>query len=133
MKPDALIVDDNAINRAVLQAMLGDAAAVRFACDGAEALSCVEERTPDIVFLDIMMPQLDGLGVLRALLERDRRDVVARTLVVSAKADEETMAEVAALGARGFVAKPVSLPVIKDYFAAIVQGGEMPDQGRLAG
>ena len=78
-----LVVDDSAFARKVLrQALEKDARihVVGIASDGLEALEKIAQLDPDVITLDLMMPNLDGIGVLRELsLVRSR----ARVLVVS--------------------------------------------------
>jgi len=68
-----LVVDDSALVRKLLGKVLGAEADfdVQFARDGVEALACLAEFRPDVVTLDIHMPNLDGLATLdRIMLER---------------------------------------------------------------
>ncbi|MEM1250352.1 MAG: sigma-54 dependent transcriptional regulator, partial [Acidobacteriota bacterium] len=74
------------------------------AADGAEALARVAERIPDAVLLDIKMPQMDGLTVLKTLSERGFEMPV---IVVSGHADVETAVEATRLGAFDFIEKPL--------------------------
>jgi CheY-like chemotaxis protein len=70
---------------------------------GAEGLRCMESFAPDLVLLDVMMPEMDGFGVLRAL--RARPEVAAVPVVfLTARAQEGD--EYRALGADGVIAKP---------------------------
>src|SRR5262245_37669057 len=80
-----LVVDDSAFARKVLRETLQTSAALQvvgIARDGLEALEKITELAPDVVTLDLVMPNLDGLGVLRALpaLPAERRP---RVVVVS--------------------------------------------------
>ncbi len=70
MKIRALIVDDEPLARARLRALLADEPDVEVVgeCgDGLEAVAAVQDLTPDLLFLDVQMPTLDGFGVLEAL------------------------------------------------------------------
>jgi two-component system LytT family response regulator len=65
-----LIVDDEPLARAMLRSFLADDAGIEVigeCCDGYTAIEMIESAAPDLVFLDIQMPDLDGFGVLRAL------------------------------------------------------------------
>jgi CheY-like chemotaxis protein len=67
----ALVVDDVEDNREVLSGLLARAGVeVRMAINGAEALQKVAEQTPDIVFMDVRMPVMDGLAAVRQLRQR---------------------------------------------------------------
>lgn len=82
-----LVVDDNPINRAVILNFL-DRLGVRGieAGDGAEALAVIERDRPNLVFMDLQMPVLDGLGTVRELRQRERERGMVRTPVVAVTA-----------------------------------------------
>jgi signal transduction histidine kinase/CheY-like chemotaxis protein/sensor domain CHASE-containing protein len=101
-----LVVDDHAENRAVLAGMLTSIGCeVRSVASGTEAVQIVLDRVPDIVFLDWLMPGLDGAATARALL-RDpslaRPKIVAHTASPLARHRDEAFA----LGCVEFLAKP---------------------------
>jgi two-component system chemotaxis response regulator CheB len=108
-RPRVLIVDDSAFARTVLSRILrasGKIDVVATARDGHDALEQIEALDPDVVTLDLMMPELDGLGVLRALRGRAR----PRVLVVSISSIEtELGVEALALGAMDVITKPTAL------------------------
>lgn len=69
-KIKALIVDDEPLAREGLRSLLEEARDVELmqeCCNGEEALAAIEMKKPDLVFLDVQMPELDGFGVLQAL------------------------------------------------------------------
>ena len=103
-----LVVDDSAFARTTLTKILraGGVDVLGTARDGYDALEQIEQLDPDVVTLDLMMPGLDGIGVLRALDSRRR----PRVIVVSVSGGEtELGAEALALGAIDLVAKPTAL------------------------
>src|SRR5918911_1724826 len=70
MKIKTLIVDDEPLARDRLQKLLAadpEIAVVGQCSDGREALQVIQEQTPDLLFLDVQMPELDGFGVLQEL------------------------------------------------------------------
>jgi two-component system, LytTR family, response regulator len=78
VKIRALVVDDEPLARERLTSLLAsenDIEVVGQCANGAEALGAIQEKTPDLVFLDVQMPELDGFGVLAAL-EGERRPAV---------------------------------------------------------
>jgi two-component system chemotaxis response regulator CheB len=104
-----LVVDDSAFARKVLREALSshaDLEVVGTARDGLEALERVGELAPDVMTLDLAMPNLDGLGVLRALAGRPAPRVVVVTI-----AERDGAAGLAALdaGAIDLVHKPTAL------------------------
>lgn len=110
-----LVVDDSAFARKVVREVLARAPeidVVDVARDGLEALEKIEALKPDLVTLDLMMPNLDGLGVLRAL----PKDGGPRVLVVTFSAvDSESGAEALQLGALDLVKKPTALATDQMY------------------
>lgn len=108
-RPRVLVVDDSAFARTVLARLLragGQLDVIATARDGADALEKIGELDPDVVTLDLTMPTVDGLEVLRALGGRPR----PRVIVVSMSSiDTELGAEALSLGAIDLIAKPTSL------------------------
>ncbi|HMC54849.1 MAG TPA: response regulator [Gemmatimonadaceae bacterium] len=78
--PTVAVVEDNADNRLLLQAILGDRYALVEYANGAEALAGITSRRPDLVLLDISLPGMDGTEIL----SRIRRDAQLRGLPVIA-------------------------------------------------
>ena len=80
----------------------------RVAGEGAAALQAIEEFTPDLMLLDVMLPRLDGWSVLARLQELpdERRPKV---IVVSAAAGQEPRERAESLGAESFLAKPFDM------------------------
>ncbi|WP_433385039.1 SpoIIE family protein phosphatase [Micromonospora sp. KLBMP9576] len=102
-----LVVDDNADLRAFLASLLAPHHRVVTAADGREALDRIAERVPDLVLTDVMMPRLDGFGLVRAL-RADRRTAGLPIIVLSARAGEEAAVEGLRSGADDYLAKPFS-------------------------
>jgi excisionase family DNA binding protein len=103
--PLVLIVDDDEQVREYVRVNLeAEGYSVREAGNAEEGLLAVEESTPDLVLLDVMMPQVDGWEMLQQLQERHGEAVPV--VMFSGKADAATADEVAERGARGFIGKP---------------------------
>lgn len=107
-KPTVLIVDDVAQNLALLSGILEVRYGVRVASSGATALRLMRAATlPDLVLLDVVMPEMDGYAVCRQLKADPRtRDVPVIFLTVLDDAIDEELG--LALGAVDYIAKPVS-------------------------
>ncbi|MGY1642215.1 ATP-binding protein [Geodermatophilus sp. SYSU D00703] len=100
-----LVVDDNADMRAYLTRLLAPHWTVRTAADGRAALASVAAARPDVVVTDVMMPGLDGFGLLRAL----RADPATRAVPVvmlTARAGQEAAVEGFDAGVDDYLAKP---------------------------
>ena len=108
-RPRVLVVDDSAFARTVLSRLLrasGQLDVAGTARDGHDALEKIAALDPDLVTLDLTMPNLDGIGVLRALAGRPRPRVV---VVSISSVETELGAEALLLGAVDLVAKPTAL------------------------
>jgi len=107
--PRVLVIDDSAFARTLLSRVLRDSHqidVVGTARDGNDAIEKIAALDPDVVTLDLTMPELDGLGVLRKLAGRAR----PRVIVVSISGvDSELGAEALALGAVDLVTKPTAV------------------------
>ena len=102
-----LVVDDNADMRSYVRRLLGSRWEVETVADGQEALEAMRARKPDLVLTDVMMPRLDGFGLLRELRnDHDLRDLPA--IVLSARAGEEARVEGLEAGADDYLTKPFS-------------------------
>jgi DNA-binding NarL/FixJ family response regulator len=86
--------------------------------DGEHAVKAIPELAPDVVLLDVRMPKLDGLGVLRALETK-----VPPTIVLTTFADPEVVVAAVCAGARGYLLKDVDLEVLLRAIETVHQGG----------
>jgi excisionase family DNA binding protein len=103
--PLVLIVDDDDRLRAYVRANLElEGYSVREAPDAEAGLSALEEEPPDLILLDVMMPQVDGWEMLRRVQERHGVGTIP-VLMFSGKVDESEGAATAR-GAHGFIGKP---------------------------
>jgi DNA-binding response OmpR family regulator len=103
---EVLVVDDDDDIRTMVRITLeGAGFTVREAGDGYAALAALEERAPDCMVLDLMMPKLDGYGVLKSIRQRD---LAPRTkvLILTCKVEERDFARGWELGADEYMTKP---------------------------
>ncbi|HEV3157924.1 MAG TPA: response regulator [Candidatus Baltobacteraceae bacterium] len=101
-----LIVDDSNIIRRSIQRTIGSGESpyeIRTASNGKDALRVFDEFLPEIVTMDITMPEMDGISCVDAILSRRPE---TRILVISALADKATAVEAVRRGAQGFLLKP---------------------------
>lgn len=116
--PVALVVDDQLSQQKLMGYLLSAAGfEVAVAENGLEALDWLAARTPDVILLDYVMPEMDGVVFLRALRELERGVPV---IFVTAMAMGLDPAEVLALGARAFLVKPFSTKTLLDQVRACV-------------
>ena len=105
--PRVLLADDNADMRAYVTRLLDDEYDVEAVGDGAAALAAVRARMPDLVLADVMMPTLDGFGLLQAL-RADPRTRELPIVLLSARAGEEARIDGMRAGADDYLVKPFS-------------------------
>jgi DNA-binding response OmpR family regulator len=103
---EVLIVDDDPDIRVLLAFTLEDSGfTVRHAGDGAAALAALEERPAELMVLDVMMPGIDGFGVLRAM-RQNRLAPETRVLILTCKTEERDHLRGWELGAHEYLTKP---------------------------
>jgi len=101
-----LVVDDSKMSRKLVIRSLPEEWDVPIfqAANGIEALEIFHEKNPDVIFLDLTMPELDGFGVLAALQKEETKVPV---IVISADVQTEAYERAIGLGARAFIQKPM--------------------------
>jgi signal transduction histidine kinase/DNA-binding response OmpR family regulator len=118
-----LLAEDNADMRAYARRILGERWAVTAVGDGDAALASARASLPDLVVADVMMPGLDGFGLLRAL-RADPRTRGVPVLLLSARAGEEARVEGLRAGADDYLVKPFSAPELVARVAIHLQLGQ---------
>ncbi len=109
--PRVLVVDDLEANRAMLARRLTRRGFdTEMADDGPTALHMLDEGEFDIVLLDIMMPGMSGLEVLR-IIRADRSPAILPVIMVTAIHEKDGIAEAIKLGANDYITKPVDLDI----------------------
>ncbi|KAF3890724.1 MULTISPECIES: ATP-binding protein [Nostocales] len=102
-----LLVDDNADMRDYVKRLLSQYWDVETVSDGLEALEFIARQLPDLVLSDVMMPRLDGFGLLRELRTNSRTKEIP-IILLSARAGEESRIEGLEAGADDYLIKPFS-------------------------
>jgi two-component system NtrC family response regulator/two-component system nitrogen regulation response regulator GlnG len=110
-----LLVDDEQDILDVLHEHFAKECDVETAADGMTALAIVRARRPDVIFLDINMPGINGVDVLKSVKELDATIPV---LMVTANADNALAAEAIKRGAFSYVPKPFDLKYLDHLVAA---------------
>ena len=135
-KISVLIADDNKEFCSILNDYLlnqRDIIVTGIAKDGIEALDLIQEKEPDLVILDIIMPHLDGLGVLEKLNNMNLKKM-PRVIILSAVGQDKITQKAIKLGADYYVVKPFDMDVfikrIRDMFNS-TESSE-PSANRLA-
>lgn len=107
--------DDRNLCRIMAKALTAEGYRVRTVHDGESALAAVREQPPDLVLLDLLLPRLDGFGVLQALRDSGGATADLPALIVSGcSRTPEYLERSESLRAAGFLTKPVPLDVLLD-------------------
>jgi DNA-binding NarL/FixJ family response regulator len=124
-----LIVDDDALVRAGLSMMLAgsdDVLVVGEAADGSQVAAAVDDFAPDVVLMDIRMPEVDGLAATEAL--RARADAPQIIVLTTFDADDQVLRALRA-GAAGFLLKDTPPPEILRAIRLVAAGEAMLSPG----
>ena len=118
-----LIADDHAVVRQGLRTFLdlqADIDVVGEAADGEEAVAVAAEHAPDVILLDLVMPQLDGIGALRRLREAAP---AARVIVLTSFGEDERLFTALRAGASGYLLKDVEPAELVRSIRTVHSGG----------
>ena len=111
-KKTILAVDDTPENLDVVKGILVPGYTVKAAVSGKMALKIAEAQPPDLILLDIMMPEMDGYEVCR-LLKGNPATAKIPVIFLTAKDETEDETKGLALGAADYILKPVSPPILE--------------------
>ncbi|HKS55776.1 MAG TPA: ATP-binding protein [Steroidobacteraceae bacterium] len=122
--PCVLLADDNADLREYARRLLSEHYAVHAVSDGQSALDAARELRPDLIISDVMMPRLDGFGLIRAV----RADPQLRgipIILLSARAGEESRIEGLDRGADDYLVKPFSARELLVRAGTLIRSAEL--------
>jgi signal transduction histidine kinase len=103
--PLILVVEDNNDMRALISRSLADRYRIATACDGEQGIAQAERYRPDLIVSDVMMPKLDGMGMLARLRERSQFKKTP-IILVTARTGTESVVHGLSMGATDYVTKP---------------------------
>lgn len=107
--PKVLVVDDHPANREILGLILRSMGCeTDYASDGQEAVDAARQGNPDIIFMDLRMPRMDGYEASREIRALEGEVANVPILAVSAECRDDSLADCKASGMDGFLSKPVS-------------------------
>lgn len=123
MSETILVVDDNEDTLKIVGKILAvERYRVKTAKDGQEALRSIDNETPALILLDIMIPKIDGFEVCRTIRGNPLLDHIP-ILIISARIDDAAQQKASALGANGYLVKPIIpadiLQKVKDHLTPI--------------
>ncbi len=114
-----LVVDDTESNIDIAVEALGEQYEISVALDGESALEIVEEEVPDLILLDIMMPDMDGYEVCKRLKAAEKTRSIP-VVFLSAITGEEEKQKGFDLGAVDYLTKPIEPKALQDTVSRIL-------------
>lgn len=125
-----LLIDDSTLSRNIIKRSLGEGHEIIEAGDGMRGLELYFVERPELVFLDLTMPNMSGLDVLAQLKQMDP-DV--RVIIGTADIQDFTRNQAETLGAAAFVLKPFTADAIQSAVQRAMDPSDHPDQGSQPG
>ncbi|HEX7707310.1 MAG TPA: response regulator [Thermoanaerobaculia bacterium] len=122
-KPFVLLADDNEATCTLIQAMLHEEFIVEVVRNGSEAIEKLKRRQYVAVLLDLLMPEVDGYGVLD-FLEAERPAQLERVVIVTASLSPREMQRVKRYPINGIVAKPFDIDMLKEAMRRCTGGDQ---------
>lgn len=118
MSDRALVVDDSSFQRTIVSNTIDDwFDIVATAENGNEAIEQFKKERPDVVTMDIMMPEMDGITAVENIKEISPKTII---IMVTSVKQKQKMREAARAGADGYVTKPVNTKKLRDEFAEVL-------------
>jgi DNA-binding NarL/FixJ family response regulator len=122
---NVMLVDDQNLVRKGVRSLLElseEIEVVAEAADGAEAIRMISEVNPDVVLLDMRMPGMSGLDVLRELSEND---ALPPTIILTTFDDDEVVLAGIQYGAKGYLLKDIALADLVNAVKTVAEGGSI--------
>jgi two-component system, cell cycle response regulator len=129
-----LVIEDDDVSRTLLHRLLTR----RFSCkvhearNGREGLDVIRGLRPDLVLLDVMLPELDGMGVLQAM-RSDPECAPLPVVIISSAADREAVMKMVGLGIRDYLLKPFKADLVTRRIGKILTEVQKSRQAGTAG
>ena len=104
-----LLVDDSCVNNVLMQTVLEDKGYTILAVsNGKDALKILRQKLPDLIILDIMMPEMNGFSVLESIKNYERTSKIP-VIMLTARNNQKDQEKAISLGAADYVIKPIDI------------------------
>ena len=110
-RPTILVVDDASDNLAIIESSLGNDYSLKLFSESKEALDYAFANPPDLILLDILMPNIDGFEFCRQLKENPKFEGIP-VIFITSKNEDEYEEHGFAVGASDFIHKPINAPIL---------------------
>lgn len=120
MKEQILVVDDDSLNLMFAQKLLGDIYQIECAKSGTEALDYLREAAPNLILLDLHMPDMNGFEVMHRIMQTERLKEIP-VVFLTADNDREAEIEGFRLGAQDFIKKPFVADIMLERINRILE------------
>ena len=122
VRPTVLVVDDDEFQHKIVSRMLeGGNYHLVFAAGGVEALSIMRKTRPDLILIDVMMPDMGGLELMRQMKAEPRLAGIP-VIMITGKSDKNIVTESLKAGATDFLVKPVARDTLLGKVAKVLRG-----------
>lgn len=118
-KPLILVAEDNESNYMLLSVLLGNSYRLEWAHDGNEALEMYRNLKPDLILMDIRMPELDGIEATKIIRQRDKKTPIFAVTAYAYKRDKDDALKV---GCNAFITKPINEFELKEEINKVLGG-----------
>jgi two-component system chemotaxis response regulator CheY len=115
-RPLIAVIDDDEMVRGLAVSVLVRVGKIVTATNGRDGVELYAEYTPDLVFLDINMPLMSGLEVLKQIIAMDQQ---AKVIMFSSRSTGPNIAAAMKIGAKGFITKPFTADILEERTAHI--------------
>ncbi|MCM1056605.1 MAG: response regulator [Firmicutes bacterium] len=126
-KKKIVAVDDSGIVLKMLQKVLGEKYDVHAFSGGMRALKFLKEKTPDLIILDIDMPEINGYEMLKAIRENEHLAAVP-VIFLTSNNDKNHVIKAMAGGAKDYVVKPIDADILMDKVRTQLNAGAEKDR-----
>lgn len=118
MDKKILVVDDQFLFRQMLDMALSSSYIVENAEDGKIAIDKIESFQPDLIILDLMMPNIDGFTVLKQIQNKEKKPKV---IILTAKHEQEDVTIAKELGADYYLTKPFEIEILENKIQELLK------------